>query len=202
MGIQADIKKKFELKRFPELKVLKIVLNAKVKNLPECVNLEHINIVNFPYESFAEISSLTKLIRVQITSRKLSSTEGISKLPEIEELDFYDCKKLRSLDELDKVEKLKFVQFTNCTAINELEVFEGAQNLESIVIENCGELRTIRYLQKCKNLKRLLLIGNTSIKDGDLSAIKSLSKLEDIRISEHKHYNMSREQIRKFRRDR
>jgi len=93
LGIQADIKKKFELKRFPELKVLKIVLNAKVKNLPECVNLEHINIVNFPYESFAEISSLTKLIRVQITSRKLSSTEGISKLPEIEELDFYDCKK-------------------------------------------------------------------------------------------------------------
>ncbi len=197
LGIQADIKKKFELKRFPELKVLKIVLNAKVKDLPECVNLEHINIVNYPYESFVKISNLIKLKRVQITSRKLTSTEGISNFPEVEELDFYDCKKLNSLAEINRIEKIKRIHFSNCNGISGIDVLGGAKNLESIIIENCGELKSIDCLQKCRNLKRLLLIGNTSIKDGDLSVIRTLPKLKDIRVGEHKHYNMSKEQIMK-----
>lgn len=198
LGVQADIKKKFELKKIHELKVLKIVFNTKVTDLNECINLEHINIVNFPYESFVKISNLTKLKRVQITSKKLISTEGISNFPGIEEIDFHDCKKLTTFSGFGKVDNLTKIQLSNCPGINEFEDIGLALNLETLIVENCGKLKTINHLTNCKKLKRILIIGNTSIEDGDLSVLKTLPNLKEIRISENKHYNLSKDQISKI----
>jgi hypothetical protein len=198
IGIQADIKKKFELSKFSKLKILKIFWNDKVKQLYDCLNLEHINVVNFPYESFTAISNLSKLIRIQITSKKFSSTEGISKFRVLEDLDTHDCKKLNSFVELNKVKGLRKLQLSNCPNISDIDAVGELNNLELLIMENCGKIKNINCLRNCGNLKRLLLIGTTSVKDGDLSVIEKLPKLKDVRLSEQKHYNLTRGQIKKI----
>ena len=195
LSVDVLLKIQIDIGRFPNLKVFMCTNSPKIKNLEQCENLEYLNITNYPYESFSEISRLKQLKRIFISSRKLNSFKGVAGLEKLEILDLYDCRKLLSLEEIQTAKNLRHIEITSCTKFSDISPLGQLSNLHYLKIENCGPIETIRCLKSCQNLESLFIIGNKPIVDGDLSVIKELPHLENISLARKRHYNLSSDQI-------
>jgi Leucine-rich repeat (LRR) protein len=180
---QVSLKKEFDLAHFPLLSTLKINLSFMVKNLAACKELEHVNIINYPYMSFEEMSNLKKLSSMYISSNQITSMMGICNFTKLQELDLYDCKKLKSLAGIKQAKALKNLTITKCKNLNSIEEVGELHGLNSLVLEDCGEIQSINCLRECKKIKRLLLIGETYVINYDESVIEDIPSLTDVRFS-------------------
>ncbi|MDX9701462.1 MAG: hypothetical protein RBU23_00310 [Candidatus Auribacterota bacterium] len=195
--LEVNLKKEFDLSKFPNLEDLSIIFVPKYVGLSECYNLEYLCVDRYPYESFVEIAKLKKLKKLHIISRKLVSTKGISNFKDLHTLHFYDCRKLVSLEELDTAVNLTSIELSACKHIEDFEIIGNLKHLDTLILENCGELKNIRFLEKCKKLRRLFLFG-TYVGDRDLSVITELPNLQDAAFAERRDNSLTTEQIKKI----
>lgn len=193
LSFQVDLKKAFNLMHLPELKVLKAVLNPKVKGLQTCVNLRHANLVNYPFSSLNELSKMVLMERLQLKSKKLASLDGVENMRNIRIIDLSDCGSLNDISLLSGCGSLEILEIHKCKHIESFpEMIQGSR-LKRLILEDCGDIESVVFLQNCTELESVFLIGNTKVKDGNLSILKRLPRLEDFRATYYKHYNISRE---------
>jgi hypothetical protein len=60
--------------------------------------------------------------------------------------------------------------------------------LEVLRLEDDGELESLEVLGSLKNLQAVSLVGSTTVKDGDLSALESLPRLSMLAFAPRRHY--------------
>lgn len=199
LAFQVELKRIFDLSGLPRLETLKFAHSAKTKNLQGCHRLKHLNVMAYPGESIALLTSMKSLERLQITSRKLRCLQGVADLEKLRILDLAGCPNLTSLVGLEQVETLEELEIADCKAIASLPNLSSLRHLRSLLIENCGTLESLQFLNAHGGLERVLIIGETRIVDGDLIPLKTLPNLRDVRVAEG-DYNLNPDEILALRR--
>lgn len=194
LSFLVELKRVFDLGELVGLRTLKFLCSSKSKNLEKCDSLEHLNIMTYPSSDIKMLASMQRLERLQITSRKLNNVEGISNLSSLRLLDFAQCAKLVSLEGIEELTRLEELELTECKAVGFIPHLASLKSLKSLIIEDCGTLPSLRFLAGSESLERVLIIGRTEISDRDLTPLKSLPNLKDVRVAEG-NYNLSRGEI-------
>lgn len=88
------------------------------KGILEAHSLEELNVVNYPFQNLIPLSNLTRLRRLKITSRKLASLDGITKLQQLEHLDLYNCPNLSSLSGVEECPQKIEIEVETCRHIS------------------------------------------------------------------------------------
>jgi hypothetical protein len=199
LAFQVELKRVFDFGFLPILKTLKFVHSAKTKNLQGCHRLEHLNVMGYPDEDFGLLAAMQSLERLQVSSRKLRCLDGIPNLKKLRIIDFAECPNLVNLAGIEQVKTLEEIEIADCNAIKSLPCLSSLERLKSLIVENCGTLKSISFLNAHKALERVLIIGNTQIADGDLTPLKTLPNLCDVRVAEG-DYNLEPDEVSALRR--
>jgi hypothetical protein len=142
---------------------------------------------------------MQSLERLQVSSRKLRCLDGIPNLKKLRIIDFAECPNLVNLAGIEQVKTLEEIEIADCNAIKSLPCLSSLERLKSLIVENCGTLKSISFLNAHKALERVLIIGNTQIADGDLTPLKTLPNLCDVRVAEG-DYNLEPDEVSALRR--
>lgn len=195
LGFQVGLKKAFDLGKFPHLKRLFATCGPRVSNIAACTQLNYLNAVNYPAVDLTPISGCCGLNQLRLESRKLHSLHGINNLKALKWFSLFDCRCLESLGGIDTLDQLQTIKVRTCRKIARFPDLSRLGKLKELCIEDCGELESIQCLRGCNSLERVLIIGDTTIKDGDLSVLKTLPNLKEVRVRKRRHYNLSNQDI-------
>ena len=146
----------------------------------ERLYLDELRIEEFPAQSWLSLevlrikSSTIKRINLdcpKLTDLRLGGTKGFRnftdlRLPALRKLTCAECKNLESLNGL-----------------------EGCEQLQELEIDDCGEIESLAPLSGLTTLSTLRWLGNTTIRNGDLSMLKRLPVLKRIELVHRPHYS-------------
>lgn len=198
IGLQCEFKKSIDFSVFRNLMGCFLRWMPKCDSLFSCHSLKTLNIEWYPYQDLSSLKRLTKLERLQLSSRKLESLSGIESLKKLQVLDLFACSKLSSLVGIEALSCLKILEITTCKRFHDLTPVGRASRLEKFFLNNCGNIDSLSPLRGCKELSELLFIESTNIIDGDMSVFKALPKLRKMRFANRKHYSHTREEIQEI----
>lgn len=192
LAFEIDLKRVFDLSLFGKLESLKCTYSTKLRGLDALESLKHLNLSNYPYETLRELQHMTSLEELLVTSRKLKGS-NCAFFPLLRKIDLATCGELESIARLENCTHLEELEIADCPKISKLPKLPC--NLKSLVIEDCGGIDSLDFIESHPSLQRVLIIGSTFVRSGDLSPLKTLKGLKDVRVAEGS-YNMCNEQIR------
>lgn len=198
LHLDSKLSREFDVSRIARLRFLTLAWAAKLSGVEFCTGLKMLSIRGFPDLDLHPYSALTALEDLTITSRKITSFGGIVSFIYLRNLTVNHASKLVDLSGVECLSALERVCFNRCKAFGSLPCLGGLENLESLILEDCGNIESLSFLsqaKKMKKLRRLLLIGDTKVVDGDMSPILKLPNITDIRLHRWKHYSHTREDL-------
>lgn len=195
LGLQCEFTKAPDFSVFENLKICKLVWRPKAKSIFSCKGLSLLNVVNYPSDNLDDIKEMKALKRLQLTSKKLISLSGIENLASLSIFDLAECSKLESLAGVDKCQNLENFELEGCKKLNDVSLLAELQSIKNVVLTNCGKIRTLQPLSNCQSLETLTFVGDTSIEDGELSALLKLPQLKKMWFVDKRHYSHKRDQV-------
>jgi len=117
VGLQFKSTQKIDFSSFNNLRVAKVTWAKGLSSLLQCKTIEELNIQNYPLSDLRDISHMSELRKLFLTSRKLESLQGIEQLSCLEELDLYNCQKLTSIESSKECPRLVKVEIEACNKI-------------------------------------------------------------------------------------
>jgi Leucine-rich repeat (LRR) protein len=117
LGLQTKATTSLSASNFAWLRVAKLYWAKGMEGLLSASTLEYLNVVNFPYSNLVPLHQLTRLRRLSLVSRKLSSLEGIERCGHLEHIDLFRCPNLASLEPLARCPSVIRVEVESCPKI-------------------------------------------------------------------------------------
>jgi hypothetical protein len=114
LGLQFKSQRKLDFSKFESLRVVKATWAKGLSSILDLRTLEKLNIQNYPNEDLVQISQMSFLKQLYLTSRKLKSLDGISNLKQLELIDLYNCPQLTSTNGIEACTKLKTLEIEAC----------------------------------------------------------------------------------------
>lgn len=195
LGLQCQFTKAPDFSEFTNLKNFKCFWRPKAKTVFGCKSLKVLNIVNWSEENIEALGDMTRLERLQLTSRKLVSLNGIESLQSLKILDLADCTKLRSVDGIESCQDLTTIEFEACKKIEGFPSLSRLNYLRTLILRDCGKIASLKPIEECTSLETVDLSGDTVIEDGNLSPLLQLPRLNVVRFQDRKHYSHKSEEI-------
>jgi hypothetical protein len=195
IGLQCEFTKAPDFSNFKNLINIFLSWRPKAKTIFDCLRVEQLNIVNYPSANLNDLKGMSYLKRLQLTSRKLVTLEGIEALQSLEVLDLFSCTKLESFDGIAKCSKLKEVELESCKKINDISSLGGIEKLRKVILTDCGKIKSLCSLVNCSLLETLTFTGDTNIEDGKLTPLLDNPKLKRIWFADKTHYSHNRDEI-------
>ena len=118
LGTQFKSSQKVDFSGFSNLRVALLKWSKGLESILDLKTLEKLNIQNYPFKNLEPLSNMTSLQRLYLTSRKLESLSGISKLENLAELDLYNCPALTSTSGIELCPNLGEIQIEACNQIS------------------------------------------------------------------------------------
>lgn len=159
----------------------------KVVGLDHCTSLKSLCLINFNENNLLQISNLKELSSLMIKTSSIKDMSGIEKLTKLEKLLVGDCNKLCSLKSLEVLKNIKSLHFEYCRKIIDFSEIKSLTDLEYLKIDDCRQVSSIKFLDHLLKLKKITLLGNTDIVDGDLIPA---SKVSEVLFKNRTHYNI------------
>lgn len=201
IGLGCELSVELDVSHFSQLRTFYAKHNKKLINWWEVPTLERLNIENYPFEDLVPLRPLASLERLQLTSSKLKTLKGINSLKDLKILDLYRCTKLVSLESLSEVKELEEIEIETCKRIESLDEFGSLGNLKKVTLNNCGTLLSVAPLKKCLKLSGIVINGDTSIVDGNISKLLELPALKKYFFVDKKHYDAKQKEVEKILRE-
>lgn len=195
VGIQCEFSSIADFQALKYLEVCKLFWRPKISGLERCENLRHLNIVDYPHGDLTGLASLTRLERLQISSKKLLSLRGVESMSRLKVFDAADCPKLGDISWLMDCATLESMSFDSCKQISEIPRGLCLNSLQEVSLVDCGKIETLAPLANCKNLRKLRFVGNTSIIDGNLDFLLEHPSIRDVWYANKSHYTLTREEL-------
>lgn len=195
LGLQCEFTNAPDFSNFEKLRICKLLWRPTAKSIFDCIGMQLLNIVNYPFEDLQMLKKFTELTRLQITSKKLVSLVGVEYLQSLKILDLAECHNLEYLTGIENCQQLQIVELENCKKINDVTNLGELANLRYLVLTDCGKLKTLRPLVKCRLLENLTFVGDTNIEDGELTSLLDIPELKKMWFVDKRHYSHKRDQV-------
>jgi hypothetical protein len=184
----SQLKGGVDFTNFPQLRTLKFDWAKGAESIGACVGLVHLNLGAYRLADLEILSNLHQLEVLHVMSRSLTSLRGIGALRSLRELYLSYCTKLTDLSGLDQCNNLNHIRIQSCKAFKKLDDIAKTKNLNLLYISDCGTIESLLPLRQCNELVYLYAVGNTSIVDSELAFLLEMTKIEDIRMADKRHY--------------
>jgi hypothetical protein len=160
---------------------------GNILGLDKCNKVTLLCLVDYSEKDFYPISSLVNLEDLKVKTSLMNNCFGIENLTKLKSILLGNCKKLSSLDGLGILKNVTSLSFDLCPQIKNYDEIGNLHNLENLQITDCKGVGSIKFIENLTALKRLSLIGNTDILDGDLLPAQ---KVKEVFYKHRKHYNI------------
>ncbi len=187
VGLQCDLRKQIDFSALRRLEVVKATWKKQLSGVLQCRELKHLNLTNWPQEDLEALEGMRKLAVLQLTSRKLTSLDGISKLAALERLDLHACPKLTSLAASRSCARIHHLEISSCRGVSNLSAVGTLQALRVLALDDCGDIDSLTPIQSCRDLETLSFLGTTRVLDGDLALISDFPRLRKLRFAPRRH---------------
>lgn len=170
------------LENFTKLKVLKMrscdLLDSmdSISPIQNCKNLSEIELNGFDFiEDLNFLSEHKNLIKLQVSSSKLTDLDGLKDLKKIRELDLDGCSSLIKLEQIKSLDQLTNLNFGMCEKIETIDFLSHLKNLTKVNLQGCFGIKKIPSLDDLNNLRELNL-NSTSISMEDCGKLENLEQ--------------------------
>jgi hypothetical protein len=178
LSIHVEGEKEIDLSSQEHLE--KLVLNwrhGKILGLEKCVNINELCLIEFREDDLKAVSNLNKLRNLKIKTSKIKTLLGISSFHALEMCLLGDCSRLRTINELAELSGVKNLVFDICPGIKNFSSLSSLTGLQVLSLNNCKQIDSIKFVEHLKELKKLTLLGNTDVVDGDLIPAKNIAEV-------------------------
>jgi hypothetical protein len=196
LSLQIGSKRSIDLGRFPLLRSLFMHPGSNQSLTAISTRIAHMLLSGFAHDDLSSIPSRSSLIRLDLTSRPLKSLAGLGRFPNLSTLELQNCSSLANIADIRHCERLRVVRIHLCKSIENIEFIGHLSELEELDIDTCGEIESLRPLLACRRLRRVSFIESTKVRDGDVSCLRELPRLEEVHFMNRKHYNATRDEFR------
>ena len=195
VGLQCNFKAPTNFHALKNLEICKILWSAKAEDLWTCTKLQHLNIVNYPGVDLVQMASFNQLRRLQISGKKLTTLDGIERMPHLRKFDAANCPKLSELDGLEQCKLLESIEIDGCRRIGKLPDRLDETRLETLLLTDCGKIESLAPLAAVDSLRTLKFVGDTTVLDGALNFLENLPSLEKVWYASRRNYSITREEL-------
>jgi len=189
--------KAVEFETFPLLERLAILVKIPgMSSIFKCQGLRHLALSSYAGElAEREFSGVPQLKELFLSSVKLQGIEPLMTLTALESLSISSARGFSSLAGIGQLRQLRELKIESCKKLLCFPEIASLYNLRTLWLFDCGEIESISSLTNLPNLRRLDIIGNTVIRDGNLSGLKSLENLKTVCVVNHHHYHPQAREI-------
>ena len=171
------------LENFTKLTVLKMrscdLLDSmdSISPIQNCKNLSEIELNGFDFiEDLNFLSEHKNLIKLQVSSSKLTDLDGLKDLKKIRELDLDGCSSLIKLEQIKSLDQLTNLNFGMCEKIETIDFLSHLKNLTKVNLQGCFGIENLPSLDDLNNLRELNL-NSTSISMEDCGKLENLEQI-------------------------
>ena len=133
------------------------------------------------------IGQLKSLIKIDLISCDIDNGDVLFSLPKLRYLSLTNCKFIRVLNNTSSNDSIKYIYLTKVPVEN-IEWVSILNLLDIIILENCGTIKDILPLKNKRMLRGVSLSGNTTVLNGDLTVLETLTNLRNVFIAPANHY--------------
>ncbi|RAV97598.1 hypothetical protein [Pseudochryseolinea flava] len=159
---------------------------GKIFGLEKCNRINSLCLVDYTEEDFKPVASLLNLEDLKVKTALITTCRGLENLTKLKSILLGNCKKLSEIDGLKDLKRLIHLSFDLCPQIRNYTPLRYLINLETLQIVDCKGVSSIRFIENLPALKRILLLGNTDVLDGDLMPARNI---KEVFYKHRKHYN-------------
>ena len=116
------------------------------------------------------------MIKLQVSSSKLTDLDGLKDLKKIRELDLDGCSSLIKLEQIKSLDQLTNLNFGMCEKIETIDFLSHLKNLTKVNLQGCFGIENLPSLDDLNNLRELNL-NSTSISTEDCGKLEDLNHL-------------------------
>jgi hypothetical protein len=187
-----------DLGALPQLRVLACNWIQVVDTLDQTTRLDYLAVGGYNPADLTPLAHLTSLRFLQMKGRPaVRSLDGLEAMPWLAHLGIY----LAPLEDTSVLAHMKSPVLTElrlgaCRRIRSLSDMRGLVGLRFLDVSEGGDIDSLQPLTELKLLERLYLYGTTKITDGDLTPLRCLPRLKDLRIMSRRHYKPSAPEVK------
>lgn len=191
LGVAGAVKGAVDFGRLQQLRELRLEKwdAKKFASAFECVRLAVLALSNYPGPDLSALAGLRGLEELRLSLGKVSALQGLAALRQLRRLTLQEFNHLESLAGIEGSSALEELWIYRAKKLKRLDGAEGLANLKSITLTAVPEIESLHPLTGCRALEKVILLQNTSVRDGDLACLKALPNLQRIRFTDRAHYN-------------
>lgn len=166
-----------------------LTLNFKNNNFigfENCINIEELNLIYFNEKDFVKFSSLVNIRKLNSKISKIYSLNGLNFLNKLQNIVIGNSINLNSINSINGLKSIVTLSFNGCININDFKSLDNLPNLEYLDLIDCGTIDSIKFISNFHSLIEINLLGNTIVKDGDMTPLKAIKNAS---FEFKEHYN-------------
>lgn len=195
LEVIASEKCAIDLVAFSNLESLVLDHMPKMRNLSSCTKLSYLFLIYYRQETLERLNTLANLRELRIGNCPAVSLQGIQSLLELRILQLHRFRKLEFLNAISSLSRLEHLELCGCRNVRSIDMLAALTQTRYLEISDVGEIPSLTPLRSMQELETVLFDGTTSVKDGDLSPLLELPKLNRIFFRNRKWYTHTLAQI-------
>ncbi len=199
LNLVTDESAQLDLGRFPALTNLAAAWSQVARSISHGVGLVDLYLGAYRQDDLTALRWNRSLRRLRMKDRpRLRSLDGIEHLAELEELGVFGASALTNIGALRLMSEpgLTDLQLEACRGIEDWSPIETCRRVQLLNASDCGPIPTLRPLTTMRDLHSLWMWGSTRIIDGDLTPLRELRQLAELRMRSRKTYVPTVEQVK------
>lgn len=186
---------------FRRLERLHLNWRPNAESAFESASLRSLSVAGCPITDLNPLSRLSALEGLRLASaRKLSSLDGIQRLPNLRTLRLLDDRALVDLSPLaDSGSSLTELWLDGCRRVGAIDAVARHRELRRLVLADGGRIASLKPLAGLPVLEELYFYGSTIIEDGDMTPILALPALRRVAFAPRRHYTHREADLERLR---
>lgn len=195
LSVQTAPKAAIDLGQFPALTALAAEWSQIRSSVSEAPRLRDLMVRAYDEADLAPLRWNTSLTRLRFKDRpRIRHLNGVEVFQSLEHLAVY-LAPLQDLDALGSdVIALRELHVESCP-VRDLSPLVSQRSLTFLNASECGDLASLSPLRELSDLSILWLFGTTRVVDDDLSPLRELPRLRELRMRSRRSYHPSVEAI-------
>lgn len=188
-----------DLALLPRLKVLSCAWSQVSSSIDRTEQIEELFLSPYTETDLTPLRHLTSLRSLRMKQRpRVRSLDGVEAMPWLARLGIYGAP-LEDTSALGRLSSpvLSHLDLASCRRLTSLTDLSALIGLRELDVSESGSLDSLLPIAGLTRLERLYLYGATTIADGDLTPLLSMTHMRDLRMMNRRHYRPTVDGIRK-----